>query len=89
MSNTEPKENDLRIWWIPQIPMNNPFYVSVKNIKEAILVDKTLVRYDMFQFENNIKPDYSNAGGLEIYNDNEWQDWEDENGNDFSELRRS
>ena len=69
--------------------MNNPFYVSVKNIKEAILVDKTLVRYDMFQFENNIKLDYSNAGGLEIYNNNEWQDWEDENGNDFSELRKS
>ena len=37
-----------------------------------------LADYDKFQFENNIKPDYSNAGGLEIFENGEWPDWYDE-----------
>jgi hypothetical protein len=46
-----PKEGDLRVWWIPQVPMQ-AFYVPVKNIDEAILVLDTLAKYDIFQFEN-------------------------------------
>ena len=57
---------DLRVWWIPQIPMK-PFYIQVKNIAEAKLILNTLAEYDKFQHENGIKPDYSNVGGLEVY----------------------
>lgn len=56
----------MRVWWIPQVPMK-PFYVEVNSLEQAILIDNTLSRYDMFQFKNNIKPDYTNVGGVELY----------------------
>lgn len=79
------REDSLRLWWIPQVP-GKPFYVDVTTIAEAMLVYGTLARYDAFQYENFIKPDYSNAGGLEIYLDGEWLEWYDEYGCDLSEI---
>ena len=77
----------LRVWWIPQVPMK-PFYQEVKNIEEAKLLLKALAKYDIFQFENNIKPDYSNVGGLEYYDEKEskWYDWENENGETIDDI---
>lgn len=79
------REDSLRLWWIPQVP-GKPFYVDVTTIAEAMLVYGTLARYDAFQYENFIKPDYSNAGGLEIYLDGGWLEWYDEYGCDLSEI---
>ncbi len=79
----------LRVWWIPQIPMKS-FEVNVKSLEEANLILNTLADYDIFQLENNIKPDYANAGGLQVFDEveNEWVDWYDEeNGMDFDEYR--
>lgn len=72
----------MRVWWIPQIPMN-PFYVPVESIEEGVKIIKTLAEYDLFQLEHNIKPDYSNTGGLQIFDegddydgpDGSWVDW--------------
>lgn len=75
----------LRVWWIPQVPMQ-PFRVSVGNVREAKLLLDTLAKYDAFQFENNVKPDHSNAGGLEVFEDGEWSDWYDEDGNGIDET---
>jgi hypothetical protein len=79
------KEDNLRVWWIPQVPMH-PFYVYVQSPKEAILLLDTLARYDEFQYENNVKPDYSNAGGLEMFEDGEWTEWYNEEGQDIDEV---
>jgi hypothetical protein len=68
---------ELRVWWIPQVP-GSPFIVEVSTVTEGVLIMDTLARYDMFQFENNIKPDYCNAGGLGMFEDGEWVDWCDE-----------
>jgi len=67
----------LRVWWIPQVP-GKPFIVPVPTLEVGVLVMDTLADYDMFQFKNNIKPDYSNAGGLEMREGREWEDWYDE-----------
>lgn len=80
-----PSPGSLRVWWIPQVPMK-PFHVAVNSVHEAKLLLDTLAKYDAFQLENNIKPDYSNAGGLEIFKDGEWCDWVDEDGNDIDEI---
>jgi hypothetical protein len=64
----------LRVWWIPQVP-GKPMYVEVQNLVEAKLLLDTLANYDLFQYKNNIKPDYCNAGGLQVFEDNEWIDW--------------
>lgn len=55
----------LRVWHIPQIP-GKPFHVSVGTPAEAKKVLAILADYDLFQYQNRIKPDYFNAGGLEV-----------------------
>jgi len=88
MDNTRPELLKLRIWWIPQVPMAE-FVVEVRSFREARLLLDTLAEYDKFQLEHNIKLDYCNAGGLQIFNedgDNEWTDWWSEDGDEFDDL---
>lgn len=79
------KKNELRVWHIPQIP-GEPFHVSVESPQEAVKVLEILAQYDNFQFEQKIKPDYSNAAGLEIYEDGEWREWYSEDGESIDEF---
>jgi len=83
----EIKEKKLRVWWIPQIPLNNSFYIEVATPQEAKKVLDILADYDLFQLKNNIKPDYSNAGGLEVFEDGEWSEWYSENDEDIDEVK--
>lgn len=80
--------NQLRVWWIPQIPMKS-FYVPVASIDEAKKILTVLADYDIFQYENNVKPDYSNAGGLQVFEDGDWFDWESEEGDSIDDLMRA
>jgi hypothetical protein len=83
------KHGDLRVWWMPQIPMK-PFVVPVRTLREARFLLVTLADYDAFQFANKIKPDFCNGGGLQIYDTTDeepgWLDWWDDEGNDFADL---
>lgn len=84
-----PKHGDLKVWWIPQVPMK-PFEYPVPNIDTAIILCDALAKYDLFQYENNVKPDYCNTGGLVVFEDGEWIDWyytnEDGDFMDFDEY---
>ena len=75
----------LRVWWIPQIP-GKPFIVPVASPSEAKKLLDVLARYDIFQFQSFIKPDYCNAGGLSVFEDGEWTDWQDDDGNTVDDL---
>lgn len=82
--NPDTSAMKLRVWWIPQVPMI-PFYVAVDSVPEAAKVMQILAEYDDFQYKQNIKPDYSNAGGLEMWDDDAdgegnpgYVDWYDE-----------
>lgn len=71
-----PKENKkMRVWWMPQVGYGT-FYVPVESVEEAKKVMDLLSSYDCFQYNQNIKPDYCNCGGLQVYNE-ETEDWED------------
>lgn len=84
----EPVNGDLRIWWIPQVP-GEPFYWPVTDLHHAANMLEALAAYDDFQYANKIKPDYSNVGGLQQFDGNEWNEWESEDGEDFdSYLKR-
>lgn len=85
-----PSEGDLSVWWIPQVPMDS-FNVPVTDIEQALFVMETLAEYDRFQFENRVKGDYCNAGGLNVWDAarGEWCEWEDEDGNQIDDIRRS
>lgn len=88
-----PTHGDLRIWWVPQIPMKS-FTANVANLVEAKLLLDTLAEYDLFQLAHNIKPDFANAGGLSIFDetdkhdgpDGSWVDWTNEDGDDIDSL---
>ena len=77
----------LRVWWIPQVPMKS-FNKEVKTLREGKLLLETLADYDLFQYENRVKPDYSNAGGLSVWDqeEQEWLDWEDEEARTIDNL---
>jgi hypothetical protein len=83
----EPKPGALRTWHIPQIP-GKPFHVNVKNLREAKIMLKALANYDLFQFENRVKPDYSNAQGLEVFEGGEWCEWESKSGENIDHYLR-
>lgn len=72
------QEGDLRVWWIPQVGMDRIFYVPVDTRDQGLWLQAILADYDNFQFENKIKPDYCNVGGLEVFEDGEWCEAEDE-----------
>ena len=67
----------MRVWHIPQLGCDATFYIPVETAEEGKKVMDILAAYDLFQLENNIKPDYSNVCGLQVFNedDQEWEDW--------------
>lgn len=78
-----PKVGALRVLHIPQVPMKG-FYVPVDSLVEAAKISQVLADYDLFQFENNIKPDYCNVTSVQQYVEDAgegrpgWCDWYDE-----------
>lgn len=76
------KKGQLRVWHIPQVPMES-FKVMVDSPKEAKKILEVLALYDTFQFEHKVKPDYSNAAGLEQFDGKKWFEWLDEEGTDI------
>ena len=70
-----------QVWWIPQIP-GKPFTVPVGSREEGQKLLKVLADYDRFQFQNRIKPDYCNAGGLSVLEDGEWVDLDEDGDED-------
>ena len=83
-----PQEGDLQIWWIPQIPLK-AFEVPVKTVEEAKLLMDVLAAYDFFQYKNKIKPDYSNAGGLKVFENGDWVEWANKDGEDICLLYKN
>lgn len=65
----------------------DPFYVPVESVEEGKKVMDLLAAYDAFQFQNMIKPDYYNVGGLEMFDEetSEWNDWYLETEDDYYE----
>lgn len=76
-----------RVWHNCQIGRVGRFFVEVKNIKEAWFILNVLWKYDMFQYSNCIKGDYSSVSGLEYFDEyeNDWCEWYDDNGLDIKD----
>lgn len=89
MSERARKIGDLQVWWMPQVPMTE-FEVDVASVDEGAKILTVLANYDLFQLKHNIKPDYSNMGGLRRWCEDDgdgrpgWEDWDDpETGDDI------
>jgi hypothetical protein len=85
-----PKVGDLKIYWIPQVPMK-AFEYPVTSVSEAKHMLDMLARYDIFQYEHNVKPDFCNAGGLMIYEQTkdglDWCEWYNATGESIDEAK--
>lgn len=86
----------LRVWHVPQIPMKS-FKVEVATVEEGVRMMNALADYDLFQYENRIKPDYCNMNGLQMWDEtlteedmrdmelsDKWVDWYND---DFEDPR--
>lgn len=57
---------DLRVYYIPQVP-GTPYRHSVPDLATAVIVKTALEQLSLFEYTNRIKPDYSDASGIERY----------------------
>lgn len=63
---TEPEEGDLRIWYVPQVPM--PAYTrSIESVEEGFKTLEVIYELAIFEFENKVKPDFCNMGVVARY----------------------
>ena len=85
LENKTPKDGDLQVWHIPQVP-GKALNIAVATPQEGKRLMDVLAAYDLFQFHNRIKPDYSNASGLNVFEGGEWVTWYSEDGDDIDEL---
>ena len=63
-----PKTSAVKVWHVPQIPMP-AFVVELEDLDEAKRLVNVLADYDLFQYDHNVKPDYSNASGVVEWNE--------------------
>lgn len=68
-----------------EILVGQHFVVPVELIAGGVENLEVQASCDLFKFENMVKPDYSNAGGLEVWSDDcdgegnaGWESWYDE-----------
>jgi len=73
--------NSKRIWYADRVPTNKMLYVNVKSIKEAIFVIKILIKRDL-----NDDRITDNAMGLEIYENDEWSEYYNDEGESIDDL---
>ena len=85
-----PQPGDLKVWYIPQVPMQ-PFERTIRHregteereLALAVILLDTITSFSIFEFENRIKPDYSDVGGISRWEDDgtgsyDWFDIEEE-----------
>ena len=86
MKDGQLENGDLRVWYIPQVPSNNPFYVFVSSPEMAGKVISLLISFSDHEHQNHIKLSYTDASGLEVYEDGAWSEWYSEDGADIDEF---
>ena len=86
---TQAQGVELRVWWIPQVPMR-AFRYRVPTLQAAKMLCDALAQYDLFQYENNVKPDYDNAGGASWRHpeltQGEWYDFDPDDEDECQEV---
>lgn len=85
MTEMGDKRQKFRAWYIPQIP-GKPFLVYADTYAKAQFAEEVMGKLSLFEFENRIKPDYADAGGVEKWDDTdgEWYEVDPEDQEDQS-----
>ena len=78
----ENKLGDLQVWWIQNPPRKGHRY-PVSNIDEAIVKLNALADKDL---KNPLV--HANAGGLEVFTEDGWEEYYNEEGDSIDEIMR-
>lgn len=79
-ATTTHQEGDLRVWYINN-PPNRPTLHPVRDIEAALTTYEELLRED--------KGEYHPAIGLEVFENGQWCEWYDDNGDDIQDVLRN
>lgn len=71
----------LRVWWSSSVPIKDLEVYSVENIEQAKNKLRELTERDL---ANKFVTD--NVGGLEVFEDGKWNEWENEDGESIDEV---
>lgn len=79
----EPTEGDMVVWWVRN-PPSPAEELPVESPDRAIEVLRSLATRDLWNHRV-----HSNAGGLQVFHDGEWEEWYSEEGEDIDEYEKS
>ena len=79
-------QNNYRLYYAYFGIYSTMFTIPVSSIYEAALVKHSMAYSDLIKYEQGVTPDYVNMIGLEVFENGEWVDWYDEDGNDDMEA---
>ena len=71
---------ELHVWWVTN-PPNLAQYYPVESVEEAMGKLKELTDAELL--DSSV---YSNAGGLEVFEDGGWTEYYDDEGRDIDEI---
>jgi hypothetical protein len=76
-----------RVYHQSNVPCE-PFYVSVENIEQAILILNVLANYDLYLQDLYLGKEFSNCQGLEQFNEDsqEWEEYYNNDGESIEDL---
>jgi len=52
------------------------FEYETSDFQSARMLEDALCKYDLFEYENRVKPDYCNVGGVQFW-DEQGEEWEE------------
>lgn len=74
---TEYKENDIKVLYIPQVPMpafevlfteaTHPYLSYKQRVQVASATLDVLAEFSEFEYQNRVKPDFSDVGAVTRY----------------------
>jgi len=65
-----------KAWYIPQVPMQ-AFEREFSDLATAKVVLNAIIDFSIFEFKNRVKPDYSDAAGIAVWDGEDWEDLDD------------
>lgn len=67
--------NKFKMWYIPQMPMK-AFEFKTDTSAEALAALDLITDFSIFEYDNNVKPDYCDMSGISQWDETE-QEWFD------------
>lgn len=62
-----------RAVYVPQVPMKG-IVIEAPSLEKAVYALESMIALSVFEYDNNVKPDYSDMAVIERWDGDEWED---------------